>query len=188
MGGTYLICTGPAAGRLLPGRWASRRRWVLALLLAGGVAALMLAPPALLLVDQQRTAPADLLVEEEEATMQTDLLAYLTPSGSHPVLGPLTWPAYESYYPDRGGTRRFPAYVGVSVLVLLLLGVGKVRRAALPWLAMALVLLLLALGPVLRIGGRLYPAIPMPYRLAARLFVPAGGSHPVRVSDHTCFP
>jgi hypothetical protein len=34
---------------------------------------------------------------------------------------------------------------------------------------MALVLVLLALGPVLRAGGRLFPTIPMPYRLASRV-------------------
>jgi hypothetical protein len=164
VGGIYLLCA-------LPGRWASRRRWTPALLLAGGIAVLALAPPALLLAVQQRTAPTDLLVEEEEATMQTDLLAFLTPSGSHPVLGCFTQPAYDRYYADRGGTRRFPAYVGVTALALALLGVWKARWTSLLWVAMALVLLLLALGPVLRAGGRLYPAVPMPYRLFSRLFV-----------------
>jgi len=164
VGGVYLLCT-------LPGRWASRRRWALALLLAGGVAALLLAPPALLLAGQQRIAPVDLVVEGEEATMQSDLLAYLTPSGSHSILGSLTQPAYDRYYADRSGGRRFSPYVGVTILALALLGVRKVRGAALPWVAVALVLILLALGPVLRVGGRLYPAVPMPYRLLARSFV-----------------
>ena len=164
VGGVYLACS-------LPDRWASRRRSVLALLLAGGVAVLALTPPALLLAGQWRTASADLLVEGEEASMQTDLLAYLTPGGSHPVVGALTQPIYDRYYADRSGGRRFPAYVGVTVLVLALLGVWRARRAALSWVAMALVLLLLALGPVLRVGGRLYPVVPMPYRLVARLFV-----------------
>jgi len=164
VGGVYLVCT-------LPGRWAARRRWMLALLLAGAVAAVALAPPVLLLVGQQRTAPADLAVEEEEATMQTDLLAYLTPGGSHPVLGSFTRPAYDCYYADRSGGRRFPAYIGTITLALILLGVWKARQTAFPWVTMALVLLLLALGPVLRAGGQLYPAIPMPYRLMARLFV-----------------
>jgi len=162
--GLYLVCT-------LLGRWASRGRWMMALLLAGGVAALALAPPALLLLNQQRTAPAKLLVEEDEATKQTDLLAYLTPSSSHPVFGPSTRPAYDRYYADRGGGHGFQAYVGVTALVLALLGVCKARRASLPWVAMALTLFLLALGPVLRMDGRLYPAIPMPYRMAGRLFV-----------------
>jgi hypothetical protein len=164
VGGVYLLCS-------LPGRWASRGRWAPSLLLAGGVAALLLAPPVLVLTGQQRIALADLLVEEEEATMQTDLLAYLTPAGSHPVLGRLTQPAYDRYYADRSGGRRFPAYVGVMALVLALLGARRARRAALPWAIVALVLIALALGPILRVGGRLYPAVPMPYRWLARSFV-----------------
>ena len=164
VGSVYLACT-------LPGWWTSRRRVALALLLAGGVAALALAPPALFLAGQWRDVSADLLVEGEEAAMQTDLLAYLTPGGSHPVLGPFTRPAYDRYYADRSGGRRFPAYVGVTVLALALVGIWKARRTSLPWATMALGLILLALGPTLRVGGRLYPAVPMPYRLAARLFV-----------------
>jgi hypothetical protein len=62
------------------------RRGALALLLAGTVAVAALAPPILLLMRQQRATPTDLLVEEDETVMQTDLLAYLTPGPSHPVL------------------------------------------------------------------------------------------------------
>jgi hypothetical protein len=163
VGSIYLVST-------LPGGWASRRRSVQALLLAGGVAAVALAPPAMLLLNAQRTTPVDLLMEEEETIKQTDLLAYLTPSASHPVLGSLTRPAYERYYADYSGGF-FAAYIGAIALALALLGVWKARRDALPWAIMAFVLLLLALGPVLRLGGQLYPAVPMPYRLAARLFV-----------------
>jgi hypothetical protein len=163
VGSIYLVST-------LPDRWVSRRRSVQALLLAGGVAAIALAPPALLLLNAQRTTPVDLLVEEEETIKQTDLLAYLTPSASHPVLGSLTRPAYERYYADYSGGS-FAAYIGVIALALALLGARKGRRDALPWVAMAFVLLLLALGPVLRLGGQLYPAVPTLYRLAARLFV-----------------
>lgn len=163
-GGIYLICT-------LPGQWASRRRWAPALLLAGVVAALALAPPVLLLAGQQRTTPADLLIQGEEDTKQTDLLAYLTPGGSHPVVGTFTQPAYDRYYANRSGGSRFYAYIGVTALALALLGMWKARRICLSWVVMALTLLLLALGPILRINGRLYPAMPMPYRLAARSFV-----------------
>jgi hypothetical protein len=162
MGAVVLACT-------LVGRWSTWRRWVPVLLLAGGVAALALTPPAVLLLNQQRVAPADLTVEEEEAVKQTDLLAFLTPGGSHPLLGSLTQPAYDRYYANRGGGRPFAAYVGVVALALALVGVWKARQSALPWLATGLVLFLLALGPVLRVAGQLYPAVPMPYRLAARL-------------------
>jgi hypothetical protein len=164
VGGIYLIC-------IAPSRWASRRRWIPALLLAGCVAALALAPPILLLVNQQRAASTNLLVEGEETTMQTDLLAYVTPGGSHPVLGTLTQPAYDRYYADRSGGRRFPAYIGITVLASALWGIWRTRQTSLPWMTMAFVLLSLALGPILRVGGQLYPAIPMPYRLAEKLFI-----------------
>ncbi len=164
VGGIYLICAAPS-------QWASRQRWIPALLLAGCVAALTLAPPILLLVNQQRAAPSNLLVEGEEATMQTDLLSYVTPSGSHPVWGTFTQPAYDRYYADRSGGRRFPAYVGVTALALALLGIWRIRQTGLPWAAMAFVLISLALGAILRVGGQLYPAVPMPYRLAEKLFI-----------------
>ena len=164
VGCVYLVCT-------LPGQWASWRRWMSALLLAGSVAALALAPPATLLMGQQITAPANLVVEQDESLKQTDLLAYLTPSQDHPVLGPLAQTVHDRHRASGTGPRPFTSYIGVAVLALALLGVWKGRRSAIPWAAIALVLISLALGPVLRVGGQLYPAIPMPYRLAARLFV-----------------
>jgi hypothetical protein len=162
LGGVYLISTVPA-------RLASWRRWGPALLLAGSVSALLLAPPAVMLLRQQQSAPAELLRPDEEASMQTDVLAYFTPSRFHSLLGPITQRAYARYYPDRSEPRRYPAYIGVTALVLVVLGVWKARWRSVPWVAMALTLILLALGPVLRVNGQLYRAVPMPYRLAARL-------------------
>jgi hypothetical protein len=164
VGGIYLIWT-------LWNGWISQRRQMRALLLASVVACIALAPPVLLLVNQQLTAPADLVVEEEEVTKQTDLLAYLTPSTSHPVMGSLAQTAYRRYYADRSSGSGYSAYLGAITLLLAFLAIWRARQAALPWVAMALVLLLLALGPVLRINGHLYPAVPMPYQLVARLFL-----------------
>jgi hypothetical protein len=166
VGGVYSICVLP-----LPRQRAAWRRTASLLLLGGGIATITLAPLALRLVSQQRVAPADLLLEEEESTMQTDLLAYLTPSPDHPALGPLTGSLYDRYYADRSAGRRFSAYVGVTALALMFFGAWSNRRDSLPWIVMALVLFLLALGPVLRLNGRLYPAVPMPYRLADWVYV-----------------
>jgi hypothetical protein len=165
MGGGYLIS-------VLPNWRTTWRHTILLLLLGGGIAAVTLTPPALRLVRQQRVAPADLLLEEEENTMQTDLLAYMTPSPTHPVLGSMTQSSYDRYYADRSAGRRFAAYVGVTTLALVLCGVWSTRRDSLPWIAIALALFLLALGPVLRLNGRLYPAVPMPYRWAGWAYVP----------------
>ena len=162
LGGIYGLCS-------LATRTESRRRVALALSLVAAVAVLALLPAAVVLAGEWRTASADLLVAEDEVALQTDLLAYVTPSSSHPVLGPLARPAYDRYYADRSGGRRFPAYVGATALLLALLGAGTAGRKSLPWVFMSLVLVLLALGPVLRVGGRLYPSAPMPYRLASRL-------------------
>jgi hypothetical protein len=147
------------------------RRWLPVLLLAGCIAVTALAPPLALFVQQQRTSPVQLLKEEEETSMQSDVLAYLTPSPRHPVLGAFTGKAYSRYYANRDPNRRFSPYVGVAVLVLLVLGVRAAGRASIPWVATAIVLISLALGAVLRVNGRVYPALPMPYRLASRLFV-----------------
>jgi hypothetical protein len=164
LGTIALVCT-------LPGRRASWRQWGPALLLAGAITALALAPPFLMLMRQQHTEPASLLKKDEEESMQTDLLAYVTPSQYHPVLNSITDPAYAHYYADRSEPRRSVAYIGLTVLALIALGTWKARKAGLMWAAMASALILLALGPILRLNGQLYPNVPMPYRLAARLYV-----------------
>lgn len=163
LGGIYFLLKAPS-------RLASWRRWLPSLILGGIVASLAFTPPALLLLRQQQSDPAALLRPGDEMTLQTDLLAYVTPSDSHSLLRGLTQPAYARYYPDRSESRRFPAYIGVTALALAVLGLWHTdRQRTLPWAAMALTMVLLALGPVLRVNGRLYPQVPMPYRLAARL-------------------
>ena len=163
VGGIYLAFT-------LPGNMNWRR--MQALLLAGALTIIALAPAVLLFAHEWRTSPADLIIESEEATMQTDLLAYLTPPGSHPVLGAFTRPVYARYYADRGSRAGLSPYIGATALFLLLVGVRRTcRRDSLPWVVVGLMLVALALGPTLRVNGQLYPAMPMPYNLAARLFV-----------------
>ena len=152
-------------------RIGSWRQWGPPLVAGAAVVFLALAPPAGLLLEQQRTEPAKLLRPEEEEKLQTDLLAYVTPSGSHSLLSGITGPAYARYYPDRTEARRFPAYVGLIPLLLASLGIWNGGRRTLSWVGMALTMILLALGPVLRINGQLYPGVPMPYRLVARIGV-----------------
>jgi hypothetical protein len=165
VGGIYVLC-------LLPQWWGhQRRRAILALLTAFAVVAVALGPPLLLLVTQQRSTPASLVKDQSESTQQLDVLAYFLPSRKHPLLGDLTRPLFDRFYADRGGARSYPGYLGLVALVAALVGTWTSRRAALPWAVTAVVLCLLALGPVLRVAGRLYPQVPMPYRLAARLYV-----------------
>jgi hypothetical protein len=164
MGLTFLVFTAP--------QWLSRqRRPVLGrLVLAGSLSVVALLPPALVLLSHQSTesATASLLREGEEEVMQTDLLAYITPAGSHPVMGGQTQPLYDDYYQDRIG-RRYPAYIGFVALSLSLIGVWFKRREVLPWVMMAILLILLALGPLLRVNGQLYRDVPTLYRALSPL-------------------
>jgi hypothetical protein len=148
----------------------SSRNLVLAVGLAGLIASLALAPPALLLVREMRRMPASLTVDDEESIMQTDLLAYLTPPSAHRALGAWTEPLYQRYYAGRGSRFVHSPYIGLSAVLLTLVGVTRLRlRRSLPWVVLGMLFLLLALGPELRLNGRLYPHVPMFYDLAARV-------------------
>jgi hypothetical protein len=78
---------------------------------------------------------------------------------------------HDRYYPDRHPDRRFPAYVGLIALSLAALGLLWRPRDSLPWLALALLLVGLALGGALRVGGQLYPRAPTLFRLLEPLYL-----------------
>jgi len=172
----------------LPKVWDDRRRWYRPLLLACGVAALALTPPALLFTTQGRGTSTELLNAVDEARLQTDVMAYLTPSPEHPVLGTFTSRAYERYYGDRSKGRRFAPYLGATTLLLAILGAARAPRDRAQWLVMGGVMMSLALGLDLRVNGHLYPAVPMPYRLAGRSFVVRLIRFPDRFSLFTALP
>ena len=156
MGGVYLLLT------LQKWRALAHLR---VLVVTGVVTAVLLLPPILLLANEWQKNPAELVLEGEELAMQTDLLAYGTPPGSHFLLSNVTQPIYEQFYADRGSRSSFSPYIGYVVLLLVGIGVWQNGRLSLPWLGMALMLLLLALGPTLRINGQQFAAVPMPYNL-----------------------
>jgi hypothetical protein len=160
---------------------ASRRFWLpngqrykLIRLAAGGaLAMILLLPPAILLINQLEIegASVNLLREGEDTFMQTDVLAYFTPPGSNPLVGKVTEELHDHYYPDRSPGRRFTAYVGFTALILALLGIKYKGRDSLPWVLMAAILILLALGPLLRVNGQIYERVPTFYRLLSPLGV-----------------
>ena len=155
-------------------RWLFSRRHWLSLFLAAGVAAILLTPPLYLLGQNLGSTQAtsdDLLREGEESVMQTDLLAYVTPGETHPWWGDHFRPLYARYYFDRSEGRRYPAFIGFTVLLLAAVGVWHHRREGIPWLLIAGMLILLAMGLVLRIGGKLFPQVPTPYSLLQPLYV-----------------
>ena len=140
-------------------RWS---RWtVLALgtiVLAALLCVLPLLLPLLRGLLHQDTAQ-EVLVEEEWA--QTDLLAYVVPNRFHPLIGPSVAPLYARFRKNRGHI----AFLGYTTLLLACHGATRARKAALYWGSAAICIIALALGPVLRFNGHLYPSIPMPYRL-----------------------
>ncbi|MGD2050822.1 MAG: glycosyltransferase family 39 protein, partial [Chloroflexota bacterium] len=148
------------------------QRYKLTRLAAGGaLAIILLLPPAIMLANQLEIegASVNLLREGEDTFMQTDVLAYFTPPGSNPLVGEVTGEFYDHYYQDRSPGRRFTAYIGLTALVLAIMGVKYQGRESLPWIMMAVILILLALGPLLRINGQFYERAPTLYRLLSPL-------------------
>jgi hypothetical protein len=145
---------------------ARKRRYTLSrLALAGSVAAIALLPAFLLLIrERSRDDVAALLREGDETVMQTDVLAYITPGVSSTVFKAHTESFYDRYYADRFGGRRYTAYIGVVALALVVAGIWFRRKDSVPWILMAVALVALALGPLLRFNGRFYSGVPMLYR------------------------
>lgn len=135
------------------------------LALIGALAGAVLAYPLFPLIREQIVGahPGDLFIEEP-STDQADLLAYLLPNTRHPLR--------EAYIPNP-----FDAHVvflGYTTLILAIYGIvrgGGQRRL---WVLMAAFSFVMALGPSLRFAGKVYPGIPLPYRLI-------GWSFPVRI-------
>lgn len=135
--------------------------------LVGVIAFCGLYPYLFMLLRQQQDNPAELIVSGEETIMQTDVLAYLTPGPLHPVFKAWTDPAYDRYYDDRANGRKFSAFLGFSVLFLSVIGLKN--RSSYSWIITALLFIILALGPLLRLKGTFYPGLPMPYHVLVKI-------------------
>ncbi len=152
--------------------WISHwRETVPRLVLAGVIGFVALLPPAVMLVGEQLNSDisADVIYEEDERNMSTDLLAYLTPSKRHFILNATMKPLVDSYYKERTPGRRYPTYIGLSVLILAAIGLIKRWRETWFWLLMALVLIGLAAGMAWRVNGQTITAVPTLYKLLAPL-------------------
>ncbi len=137
------------------------RSWgMIALAATVGLALVMPALYPLLEVELGGQADEEIYVPQDERT-QTDLLAYVVPNRLQPVYGDLFTPVYNRFQKNRN----YVAFLGFSVIALALLGVWQARRRAWFWVLLAAFFGLMALGPVLRFNGQLYPGVPMPYRL-----------------------
>ncbi len=149
----------------VPKGWPAIKQAAPRVLVGVAIGALMLLPPLLMLLN----APVDVTFGEgegysaEEIAMSVDWFAAVTPSPQHTLLKEITNPLYDGYYADRSSGQRYPAYIGLSVLLLALVGLVARWRKTWPWLLMALTLMLLAAGPFLRVGGQTFDSLPTLY-------------------------
>jgi hypothetical protein len=88
----------------------------------------------------------------------TDLLAFVTPSSDHPLLSQIAASTYTRFSHWR------PAFVGYTVLALVLYAATVVHKKSMLWTFTGLLFAALALGTVLRVNGTEYPGIPLPFR------------------------
>jgi hypothetical protein len=98
----------------------------------------------------------------QDSIYQTDVLAYFLPSRLHPIFGPWVSPFYDRYFIRHWHWQAFPGYT-----VLALLGYTLLRRryrSTAFWALSGVGFLVLALGPYLRIAGRLVEGLPLPYQ------------------------
>jgi len=150
------------------GEKACRTRRSLGLLVVVGLAAAVLmaplaAPVATTYLDEGNRE--EILIDEE-ISGQTDLLAYVLPTRDHPLWNDAAARVYENFVHNRV----YVPFLGYTVLALAFYGAVKDWKKARFWVLVALVTMVLALGPQLRINGRLYSQIPMPYRLLDDFF------------------
>lgn len=121
-----------------------------------------------IIVDRLTLGNIDSLIIEHLTDGQTDLMAYLLPSPYHPVWGELirSTELHNSFTYNR----LYIPFIGFTTMIVASVGLLVYRRRVAVWGLMATVLIILSLGPVLRIAGELYPSVPMPYRLIEEFF------------------
>jgi hypothetical protein len=165
----FVLALFPAAIYLLYSIFAEREYWNRRtwgrLVLIGVLTVVVLAYPLFPLMREQLAGdyPDDVFIDEQSEN-QTDLLAYIIPNTNHPLR--------KEYLPD--ALEAHVAFVGYTALAVGIYGAVRAGRRARLWLLIAAFSFVMALGPNLMVGGKVYPEIPMPYRLI-------GWSFPVRI-------
>ncbi len=159
--GLYLLCQS-----LKYKAWRSRRTFRL-LVLIGFVSGTLMAPLATPVARALlRQDNIEEVLFSDTTNEQTDVLAYVLPTRYHPL-----WvPAAEKIYDNFLHNKVYIPFLGYTALALALYGAIKRWKQARSWLLVAGIYVTLALGPILRVNGQLYPKIPMPYRLVGDLF------------------
>jgi hypothetical protein len=172
------------------GRW---RQTAGLLLLALGLGALLMAPLAAPLVLDQfgRSGPEAVAVEEPDGG-RTDLFSYVAAPDLYRAIwneipDPLPYPEWEPYHRISASAHYVP-YIGLVTLALALYGLVRQWRKTWFWLLVALGIMLMALGPTLAVNGRLFPAVPMPYRVISDSLLDALIRRPHRLNNFLGLP
>jgi 4-amino-4-deoxy-L-arabinose transferase-like glycosyltransferase len=158
-----------------------RKQWhelaIWRLILAGLLSLLLISPLLIYTWHALQQPGAESLLRWNAQDYQTDLLAFVLPPPQHPLLGSWTEAIYKQQFLVN---TRYWAYLGLVPLLLVFYAAKTRWREAWPWLLTSLFFFVLALGPWLRFGGRVYPAIKLPYSLAPALFSTIGLNWPNR--------
>ncbi|MDX1415705.1 MAG: hypothetical protein R3293_16025 [Candidatus Promineifilaceae bacterium] len=146
------------------------RRTAVWVLLSLGLSLLLMAPLAAPVVqDQLRRSDLETVAVEEKDDGVTDLLSYLMPPQLYGTIhggspDPLPYSGWIPYHLIAASVNYVP-YIGLVTLALALYGLWRQWSKTWFWLLLALGIMITALGPVLVINGRSYPALPMPFRI-----------------------
>ena len=145
-------------------------------LLAGLLCSLFLVPLAFHVWQVLRQPGGSDVLRSGADRSQTDLLAYVVPTPQHPLFGRWTAAIYGRFAENAF----YWAFLGFVPLGLVIYAGLSQTRKALPWLLCGTCFLLLALGPRLRLNGKVYDRIELPYGLAPGLFSIMGFDVPNR--------
>jgi hypothetical protein len=141
-------------------RWRTSRFW-LTLIVFGLASAFLTSPRVVPLI----SSPDDLssIIEEKYSAeeLQTDLLAYITPSHFNPLFAPIVEEVAARFEMNR----QWPAYLGVIPIVLIILAATwkRSRLVVWSWLLLGLFFAVMSLGPVLRLNGEIHENVSLPY-------------------------
>jgi hypothetical protein len=132
-----------------------KRRRILCLGLAFFIASTIVLPFIMPLIQGGLRGEMDYLSTHGILHHSTDLMAFFTPSPFHPVLGPSDLiPSFaQSVFEDPEALRSGLAYSGIITSILALWAVLGKRPRLWRWAVLAIGAALLALGPILIVGG-----------------------------------